>query len=334
MSKPLAASGDILFQGVCVNEFLFGFDAAALQANGIGAIVIRATAGGDYVDERLDSYVEMAQEAKLRFGFYHYLIAEDEAEARAQAAFFVSATEKYSPTLRPSMRFEALNGLDFDTANRIAAAFLQGVESVTGAAPCIYTDAESASFLWNRNLAEKYPLWVIDDKDAAPQAGTSAWKAWVGWQYGYLTEPDQMGKRIPLSRFTAGMLSAQIVLPESAAPVDAKKRKLICINVAYGDTLSAIARLFNTTVEEIVRLNDIENPNLIFPGQRLYLFVDENVPYRCCDTYIVRRGDTLSAIAQRFSLNTRRIATINEISNPNLIYPGQEIRLGICPMHD
>lgn len=332
MSKPLAPSGDILFQGISVNEFLFGFDPDAIKANGIGAIVIRATAGRDYVDERLDSYVEMAQEANLRFGFYHYLIAEDEAEARAQAAFFVSATEKYNPTLRPSMRFEALNGIDFDSANRIAAAFLQGVESVTGTAPCVYTDAESASFLWNRSIAEKYPLWVIDDKNpSAPQAGTSAWKAWVGWQYGYFTDPDLIGNRLPISRFTAGMLSAQIVLPESTATSDAQRRKLICISVAYGDTLSAIARLFQTTVDEIVRLNDIENPNLIFPGQRLYLFVDHDVPYRCCDTYIVRRGDTLSGIAQRFSLDWRRIASINEIANPNLIYPGQEIRLGICP---
>lgn len=332
MSKSLAPTGEILFQGISVNEFHFGFDSDALKARGISAIIIRATAGQDYTDDRMDSYVELAKKADLRIGFYHYLIAEDEAEARSQAAFFLSATEKYSPTLRPSMRFEALNGIDFDAANRIAAAFLQGVESASGIAPAVYTDAENAALLWNRSIAEKYPLWVIDDKDAsAPQAGSSPWKGWVGWQYAYYTDPLCAGKRIPLSHFTAGMLSAQIVLPETDARASAAGRKLICINVAYGDTLSAISRLFNTTVDEIVRLNDIENPNLIFPGQRLYLFVDPSVPYRCCDTYIVRRGDTLSAIARRFSLNWRRIASINEISNPNLIYPGQEIRLGICP---
>ena len=55
-----------------------------------------------------------------------------------------------------------------------------------------------------------------------------------------------------------------------------------------------------------------------------------SVPYACCDQYIVRRGDTLSGIAERFGLEWRRIASINEISNPNLIYPGQVIKLGIC----
>ena len=44
----------------------------------------------------------------------------------------------------------------------------------------------------------------------------------------------------------------------------------------------------------------------------------------------MKKGDTLSGIASRFSLNWRRIASINEISNPNLIRPGQVIKLGVC----
>jgi LysM repeat protein len=41
--------------------------------------------------------------------------------------------------------------------------------------------------------------------------------------------------------------------------------------VKKGDTLSAIAAAHGTTVAALVRLNDIENPNLIFPGQVLRL---------------------------------------------------------------
>lgn len=39
--------------------------------------------------------------------------------------------------------------------------------------------------------------------------------------------------------------------------------------VRSGDTLSSIARRFDTTVRALVRLNDIENPNKIRAGQRL-----------------------------------------------------------------
>ncbi|MDQ2086537.1 LysM peptidoglycan-binding domain-containing protein [Herbivorax sp. ANBcel31] len=41
--------------------------------------------------------------------------------------------------------------------------------------------------------------------------------------------------------------------------------------VRPGDTLGKIAGSFNTTVEMIARVNNIENPDLIYPGQRLVI---------------------------------------------------------------
>ena len=39
--------------------------------------------------------------------------------------------------------------------------------------------------------------------------------------------------------------------------------------VKYGDTLWSISRRFNTTVDNLVALNNIENRNLIHVGQKL-----------------------------------------------------------------
>ena len=44
-------------------------------------------------------------------------------------------------------------------------------------------------------------------------------------------------------------------------------------------------------------------------------------------TYTVNKGDTLSAIAKRFSTTVNAIATANNISNPNKIVVGQKIRI-------
>ncbi len=88
--------------------------------------------------------------------------------------------------------------------------------------------------------------------------------------------------------------------------------------VRPGDTLSQIAQRHGTTVDELVRLNNIRNPNLIYPGQELRL------PAR---TYTVRPGDTLSQIAQRHGTTVDELVRLNNIRNPNLIYPGQELRL-------
>nr|WP_205301324.1 LysM domain-containing protein [Bittarella massiliensis (ex Durand et al. 2017)] len=44
-------------------------------------------------------------------------------------------------------------------------------------------------------------------------------------------------------------------------------------------------------------------------------------------TYTVQRGDTLWAIATRLGTTVNRLAGINELQNPRLIYPGQVLKL-------
>lgn len=49
------------------------------------------------------------------------------------------------------------------------------------------------------------------------------------------------------------------------------KKKAITYTVQRGDTLSAIARKYGTSVTKIVKDNGIINPNLIYPGQKLII---------------------------------------------------------------
>jgi len=331
MPRELAPTGEILFQGITLNEFSPDFSFDPLKPQGIDGAYIRATAGSDYTDAKFETYAARAQTAGLRTGFYHYLTAEDETSALAQTQFFARAIAGKNYTLRPAMRFDMLSGLGADAANRVAQAFLAAVEAATGATPVVYTDAESANLLWNRSIADKYPLWVVDEREANnPDAGNSPWRGWVGWQYGRSSELSGGTGAVPLSRFTAGILKSQIIIPETPPQTPDDGTKIICVTVAYGDTLSAIARVFNISVSDIAALNAIENPNRIFPGQRLYLRVDNSVPYACCEQYIVRPGDTLTGIAARFGIPWKRIAAINELSDPDLIFPGQTFKLGLC----
>ena len=43
--------------------------------------------------------------------------------------------------------------------------------------------------------------------------------------------------------------------------------------------------------------------------------------------YTVKSGDTLSGIALKYGTTYQHLAQINGIANPNLIYPGQKIRI-------
>ncbi|MDU2288489.1 MAG: LysM peptidoglycan-binding domain-containing protein [Clostridium celatum] len=102
--------------------------------------------------------------------------------------------------------------------------------------------------------------------------------------------------------------------------------------VQSGDTLSGIALRFGTTVQELVQLNNIANPNLIYVGEVLKLPVSNSVktgasPKQYQTTYIVQSGDTLSGIAARFGTTVQYLARINGIVNPNLIYVGQVLKI-------
>ena len=50
------------------------------------------------------------------------------------------------------------------------------------------------------------------------------------------------------------------------------KPKYITYTVQRGDTLSGIARRYNTTVSKLVKDNGIKNPNLIYTGQKIKIY--------------------------------------------------------------
>jgi len=97
--------------------------------------------------------------------------------------------------------------------------------------------------------------------------------------------------------------------------------------VQPGDTLSSIARTFGVTVQSLIDLNEPPYPDRLTPGQSLLIPSDTEEPPQVpqYQRYTVRQGDTLFAIASRFGTTVEAIARLNNISNPNLIFPGQTV---------
>lgn len=99
--------------------------------------------------------------------------------------------------------------------------------------------------------------------------------------------------------------------------------------VRTGDTLLALAARFGTTVRAIALQNRILNPSRIFIGQPLTIcpgFVAPP-PRRKVILYVVKPGDTLTAIALRFGTTPSAIAAANRLRNIHLIFVGQVLRI-------
>ncbi|WP_279230116.1 LysM domain-containing protein [Eubacterium sp. am_0171] len=92
-----------------------------------------------------------------------------------------------------------------------------------------------------------------------------------------------------------------------------------------GDTLSGIAEKYGTTYQQLAQMNGISNPDLIYSGQELKI---NGTADPAVKMYTVKSGDTLSGIAARYNTAYQKLAQINGIGNPDLIHPGQVIKIG------
>ncbi len=138
------------------------------------------------------------------------------------------------------------------------------------------------------------------------------------------------------------MLTLALTLLAFSAPVLAEQAQQqqgeIVHIVQPGENLFRISLRYNVTIQAIQQRNGISNPNLIYAGQQLIIPVGGGtVPPPTTVTpppgdggvvnYTVVRGDSLSRIAARFGSTVQAIASANGITNPNLIYAGQVLRI-------
>lgn len=101
--------------------------------------------------------------------------------------------------------------------------------------------------------------------------------------------------------------------------------------VQKGDTLSALAAHYKTTVHALARTNGIKNPNRIYVGQRLCVphgtpYVGPKPPVSWCKaSHTVKHHDTLVSIARRYHTTVQKIIADNKLKGPHYIHSGQSL---------
>ena len=87
----------------------------------------------------------------------------------------------------------------------------------------------------------------------------------------------------------------------------------ISYSVKKGDSLYKIANLYNTTVSELIKLNNLTTPNLNI-GQILKVPTNSTTT----TTYTVKKGDSLYSIAKNFNTTVDSIKSKNNLTTNNL----------------
>ena len=95
--------------------------------------------------------------------------------------------------------------------------------------------------------------------------------------------------------------------------------------VKSGDSLYSIARKYNTTVDEIKKLNNLSS-NVLNIGQVLKIPSSESNNTGTSNTYVVKSGDSLYSIARKYNTTVDELKRLNNLSS-NVLNIGQVLKI-------
>ncbi|MBI4238873.1 MAG: LysM peptidoglycan-binding domain-containing protein [Deltaproteobacteria bacterium] len=142
------------------------------------------------------------------------------------------------------------------------------------------------------------------------------------------------GEPAAMNESTEGTAPTGVEAPREPIKVVTAQRPLpTSYVVRSGDTLATVARRQGVTVADLRRWNQLNNGGLKI-GQRLRLSPTGNAARTAAPTvassargatHLVRRGDTLGAIAKRYGVSLAELKTMNRLGKAGALRPGQKL---------
>lgn len=308
--------------GIDISNWQAGIDLSKVPAD---FVIMKATQGTTYVSPDCDRQYQQARKLGRLRGVYHYV---DGSGATREADYFVDHCKGYI--------HDAILAIDWEQEQNHAwgnyeylKRLVRRVIERTGVKPLIYAPAGIYAGISRVAAALDCGLWIAQYADmtatgyqehpwnegsysCAIRQYTSAgnlpgWSANLDLNKAYI-DPAAWAK---YANPTGKPATAQ----KPAAPAQPARKSLDAI------AAEVIAGKWGNGTDRVNRLRAAG-----YDPTAVQAKVNERMkpPAR---TYTVRPGDTLSGIAARYGTTYIELARKNGIANPNVIYPGQTIRI-------
>ena len=312
--------------GIDISSYQSGIDLTVVPCD---FVIIKATQGTGYVNPDCDRAYQQAKRAGKLRGTYHYVGG---GNAVAEADYYVNNIKGYLRDGLLAIDWEAEQNGAWGNEAYLEQLVRRVIER-TGVKPLIYSMASRYAQvaavakrldcgLWIAEYADMNPTgyqahpWREGAYGCAIRQYTSAgrlngWGGNLDLNIAYMTR-DQWAKYV-----NPGGKPAAAPAPSKPAPAPARKSE---------DTIAAevIAGKWGNGQDRVNRLKKAGyNPTSIQAKVNAKL----GAPKPAARTYTVRAGDNLSAIAAKYGTTYQALAAKNGIANPNLIYPGQVLKI-------
>lgn len=286
--------------GIDVSQWQGNIDFNKVKAAGVDFVIIRAGYGRNISQK--DPYFEQnysrAKAAGLNVGVYWYSYANSAVGAKTEAAVCLQAikgkTFEYPIYFDLEERSQFNKGAAF--CSSLVTAFCDAIEKA-GYFAGLYISRSPLTQYITADVQKRYTLWVAEygaklnyNGSVGMWQNTSSWRVPgvngnVDHDYSYVDYPSII-KQGGFNGFKKSSAKPE----ENKKPEDKKpaggeskkkpagnsdKKKTVIYTVKKGDTLTAIAAKYKTTVAKIVKDNKIKNPDLIIVGQKLKIITEK-----------------------------------------------------------
>lgn len=165
----------------------------------VGFAFIKATEGGDHLDENFNDNFYQAREYGIIRGAYHYY--KPGVSPVKQADYFLKQAHLEEGDLPPVLDIEERGDLTVEELRRDALKWLRRVEKHYGVPPIIYTNYKFKVEYLNTRDFERYPYWI-----AHYYVKTLTYKGpWKFWQHTDCGRLDGIREKVDLNIYNGSM---------------------------------------------------------------------------------------------------------------------------------
>lgn len=321
-------------KGIDVSSWQDSIDWKKVKADGYDFVIVRAGFGqsASQVDKMFRSHIQGALLAGLQVGAYWFGYAHDAAGGKQEAEVCSSILREFKDRLS----FPVFYDWEYDSERYVRSlGYTPTKQMVTGTTIAFmdrlkelgfeagyYTNPDYFSRLYDYMSLRDYPLWYAYYADRVPD------KPCMLQQYSADGRVAGAAGKIDLNYLREFKGAEKPTEPPAAKPVASVEK---VYTVQPGDTLSGIAAKYGTTYQKLAEYNGIGNPNFILSGQKIKIpgatEASKPAEHPQEKTYTVKPGDTLSGIAAKYGTSWQKLVELNGLSNPDLIYGGQVLKL-------
>lgn len=321
-------------KGLDVSEFQGVVDWDQVKAAGHQFAMLRAGYGFGTLDQQFQRNASECNRVGLPIGVYWFCYAISPETARQEADGCINAISSYRidyPVCydieQATVNYASQNGVTItpSLATQFVQSFCNRVEEL-GYYAMYYSNRNFLNTYFPADLSDRYALWYAYYNSQFDNTNCGI------WQYTDQGSVPGIGGNVDLD---TGFIDYADVIQKAGlnhlngsspapSPSPAPTPSYITYVVQPGDTLSEIALRYGTTYQTLAALNNLSDPNLIYAGQTLRVPEGSGSLARY---YTIQSGDTLSEIALRFGTTVAALQRLNSISNPDLIYAGNTIRI-------